>query len=216
MAAGAGRCSCLRAGGIPTPRKQQNPPCKPNKSWPMFVLTACRTDGWSETHHRKGTGQSCHQTQPQRRAALRFAPLQLHTKGMVLISPHLSVHPQGDTHPCLHMSFCKRQNPDSVQTAPSGEKRKDQWHVMAGITLLHACWKTHATSSSDHSRKHTAALRGAQPPGLDATAQSSHAYPAWKWGSCMGMDMGFYRGTRMLLSLLNVSRLPARCPEQAL
>lgn len=72
--------------------------------------------------------------------------------------------------------------------------------MMTGIMLLHACWKTRAVSSSDHSRKHTAALQGAQPPGLDATAQSSHAYPAWKWGSCMGMDMGFYRGIRMLLS----------------
>lgn len=59
MAAGAGteRCSCTRggeqAGGIPALRKQQKPPCKPNKHWPVpavltptvFVLAGCRAQG---------------------------------------------------------------------------------------------------------------------------------------------------------------------------
>lgn len=61
--------------------------------------------------------------------------------------------------------------------------------MMAGITSLHACWKTHTVPSSDHSEKHTAALLGAQPPGLDATAQSSHTYPAFP-----SLEMGQLHG----------------------
>lgn len=228
MAAGPGteRCSCTRggqrAGSIPALRKQQNPPCKPNKHWPSSHPRVCAR--WLQsTGEWDGVGAASKPELSLQRGTASGLPLSssMQRAQLCLCLPQAHAIKGACTH--LHMLFCGTTSPGTLQSRFLLEKKEDQRHMTVIVLPLHALLEdTHSPQQLQLGNgKCLNRTAWSSSPGSTAPTSGCHS-SIWTQlpsphlpqpGNEVAVQIpGRCRCMRVTTSLLNGSRLPTRWP----